>query len=395
MKKFFTTIICLFCLMIVNAESSGYVTEFSTFGDYDVAGKTFYVISGNSNISTNDLEFKYYADIIKQCIIRHKGIPTDDFDNADFCVLMDYGLTDESYVATQSIPIWGRTGIASVTTTSNTTANVYGNSYGTGTAYGYSSGNSAYGTASGSSYGSAHGSSTTTTTQNYNYNYGVTGYREQSYKVTSYRRVLNLYAYDNKVREGEPIMLWKANAVSDGYSDDLSTVIVYMANVMTPYLGRNTNGKKNFYQLENTPDVLCMKLKFYLQDNVVVNPTNYNIDNGCKSIYMRAVYLAEDRSSVFLMGIKANDGRNIKIPKLTYLIFKGERYLISSIILPFSQDYQMNMLNKVIPLYEDVRTLIRLDFPVKMQKGDTFDIVSYKDKKETRELFHFRDIVLE
>jgi hypothetical protein len=381
--------------MMVNAESTKYYTEFSTFGDYNMAGKTFYVIPGNSNISINDLEFKYYADIIKQCIIRDKGIPTDDFDNADFCVLMDYGLTDESYVATQSIPIWGRTGIASVTTTSNTTANVYGNSYGTGTAYGYSSGNSAYGTASGSSYGSAHGSSTTTTTQNYNYNYGVTGYREQSYKVTSYRRVLNLYAYDNKVREGEPIMLWKANAVSDGSSDDLATVIVYMANEMYPYIGGNTNGKRKYYERENSPDVLCMKKKFYLRDDVVVNPKNRNIDDGCESIFMRAVHLAEDKTSVFLMGTKANDRNSLKIPKLTYLIFKGERYLISSIILPFEQHFQMNMLNKYIPLYYDVNTLIRLDFPVKMQKGDTFDIVSYINKKETRELFHYRGIVLE
>ena len=385
----------LFTFVVSKAEQKRYVTEFSTFGDYDVAGKTFYVVSGDSKVSNNDLEFKYYVDIIKQCIMRYKGIPTDNYDEADFCILMDYGLTDESYVATRSIPIWGQTGIASVTTTSNTTANAYGSSYGSASAYGYSSGNSAYGSASGSSYGSAHGSSTTTTTQNYNYNYGVTGYREQSYTVTSYRRVLNLYAYDNKVREGEPIMLWKANAVSDGYSNDLSTVIVYMANVMTPYLGRSTNGKKNFYQLENTPDVICMKQKFYLRDDVVVNPTNYNIDNGCKSIFMRAVLLGKSDAEVFLMGVKADDGRNIKIPKLTYLIYNGKKIPLKAVYLPLTSGYDGDMLNKVIPLYTDVRTLIRMEFPVVMKKGDTFDIVAYKDKKETKELFHFRDIVLE
>lgn len=218
-KRIVASMIMLIGVVIsINAD---YHAEISSFGDYDMSGKTFFILSGDSRISNNDLEFQYYRDIITQCMLRNKAIPTNNYDSADVCILLDYDITDESYVATRSIPIWGPTGISSITTTQTTTGNVsgYGSSYGSASAY--SSGNSAYGYGSGSSYGNVSGSSTTRTTQNYNYNYGVTGYREKSYKIDIYRRVFNLYAYDNKIREGEPIMLWRTNVISDGYKNDL------------------------------------------------------------------------------------------------------------------------------------------------------------------------------
>ena len=382
---------------VVISINADYHAEISSFGDYDMLGKTFFILSGDSRISNNDLEFQYYRDIITQCMLRNKAIPTNNYDSADVCILLDYDITDESYVATRSIPIWGPTGISSITTTQTTTGNVsgYGSSYGSASAY--KSGNSAYGYGSGSSYGNVSGSSTTRTTQNYNYNYGVTRYREKSYKVDIYRRVFNLYAYDNKIREGEPVMLWRTNVTSDGYKNDLQDVFPFMAQLALKYMGTNSNGKQRYYTLDNNPDALAMKQKYYLKNNVVVNPINYNADGNIDQIWIRSVQLDNNSCSIALLGRKVKNKTSLKFRGNTYIIYNGQRYSLESVYVPF-QTYttrDMNYVNKYIYFQEDVPMMMILRFPIKMHKGDSFDLVAYSNKKETKEIVSFKNIIIE
>lgn len=103
MKKFYLIIILLANLSLTSFAQNGYYkSEISSFGNYDMSGKTFYILSGNANISNNDLEFIQYRDIIAQCIIRKHAILTNNQDMADVCVLMDYGITDKSNTDTYS-----------------------------------------------------------------------------------------------------------------------------------------------------------------------------------------------------------------------------------------------------------------------------------------------------
>lgn len=385
--------LCTFCVLFISitcfSQRIHYVTEFSSFGDYDMSGKTFYVESGNPEVSNKDPEFKYYAGVITQILLLNKAIPTDKFVDAEVCILLDYGISDESYIATRSIPIWGQTGISSITTTSNTRSRTYGTVNGSATTYGSSSGATTYGTASGSTYGSG----TTTTTQNYNYNYGVTGFHDQSYKVEEFRRVLNLYAYDNKQRQGEPVVLWKLNATSDGSSRDLSSVFLYMAYAVQNYCGRSTNELKRYRVDEKDGTVLCMKQKLFLKDNVVVSPTNYSNEHGCASLVFRAAELKKNSTTLYLIGQKRENTNIIKTPSQTYIIYKGEKYPVSSIYAP--TEWDEDLIGKKVFYVENCWILLKYQFPVEMQKGDSFDFVSYENKKETKELFHYRNLVLE
>ena len=101
MKKFLSLLFLL--LVAISAFAEEDPTQFSTsvisFGNYNLTGKTFYVVSGNPDIKDNDIEFQYYADIIKQILIRNKATPTNDYINADMVVLLDYSIADASYQA--------------------------------------------------------------------------------------------------------------------------------------------------------------------------------------------------------------------------------------------------------------------------------------------------------
>ena len=354
-----------------------FITSFNAFGNYNLKGKTFCVESGDPQIDSNDLEFQYYRDIITQMLIRKKAIPTKDYNNADMCVLLDYHLTDESYQAIESRPVWGETGVRSITTTSSTTGKA------TGRANTYLYGNSI------NTNANAYGKSTTKTTQEYTYNHGIVGYSQETVNVSNYNRVINLYAYDNQQREGNPIMLWKVNAESSGGSNDLSMVFPHMVEAFIYFVGKKSNGKETYSVTGNDPDVLAMKGGVYLQSNVIVNPTNFD-HCSIESVLLRCVLLDANSTILSFMSRKI-DIKALKFIENTYIIFKGQRYPVSCVATTKDQN---QMMGKKIPLSEDTKQIV-LSFPVRMSKGDTFDFVAYKDTKETKELFSLKNIILE
>ena len=350
-------------------------TSVISFGNYNLTGKTFYVVSGNPDIEDNDLEFQYYADIIKQILIRNRATPTNDYINADMVVLLDFSIADASYQAQISLPVWGKTGISSITTTSNT--------------YGSGSGNmSAYGSDNyASAYGSASGSSTTNTTQNINYNHGITGYRSGTFNITRYVRALNLYTYDNKLREGEPVMLWKVNATSKGRSSDLSYIFPFMAEVVSSYVGRKSSGGDPCDVYENDPTVQALANGEFLKDNVIIDPMNFNKCSK-KGVILRFVELGNQKTTVALQYQKDKEWY-FKLPKYTCIVYIGEKFHVTS-----ATNVKGDILDKRLKCHNYVEQIM-LSFPVALKKGDTFDLVAYKNKDLTKVAFSIDNITLE
>ena len=348
--------------MAVAANARGadiYEAEIQSFGNYDMEGKTFYVISANPNISNKDLEFLDYKDYITQCLILKKAILCENSDSADVCVLFDYGVVDKSYVANVPIPIWGITGSTSVTTTSS-----YVGRYG-------------------SFLSSTTVSSVTT---------GVTGILNQKENIQDYRRVINLYAYDNKDRTSDPVMLWKTNVSSSGISRDLQEVIPYIAYLALPYIGFQANRIVRRTINTDKVDVYFIKKKYYIADNI------YSVqaikEASGLPIHVRYVVLDKESCKVDLEASCVQGLFSVpKITNRTYLVHNNKKYPIQAVLKPAkSVD---NLLNETITFDYTDKNFLQLEFPVTLQKGDTFDIVSYKNKKETKVYLHFKDIVLQ
>lgn len=247
--------------------------HYTGIGEYQMRGKTYYIESGSNEISSNDIEFRTYAEYLSQILQMIGAIPATDQLTADVCILLNYGIEDASYTETVSVPIWGPTGISSITTNTLSSGNVYGNASGYGSTYssgGYTSG---YGNVRGSARGSSNTMSTTSVT----YNRGITGYHDVNRQVVQYVRYLDYYAYDNQQREGDPVMLWKMNGSSRGSSSSLSSVIPNMIRQSHYFIGRNLERTYTTYLDDDI--VYMMKKKLMSSKNYMWNITYNNIDD--------------------------------------------------------------------------------------------------------------------
>lgn len=324
MKKFYLIIILLANLSITLFAQNGYYeSEISSFGNYDMSGKTFYILSGNANISNKDLEFIQYRDIIAQCMIRKHAIPTDNQDMADVCILMDYGITDKSNPDTYST--------------------VFGNSI-------------------------------------------------YSEKVSEFRRVLNLYAYDNQDRTNEPIMLWKTHISSDGSTNDLQEVLPFLMEATVNYIGKSSNVQEVVVQ-ENDIEVYLMKNGYYLNNKAKFFQPFF-AEKSNKPIYIHSILTEDNITRVNLLA-KDSPLQLLTTPKFkknTYIVYKGEKHPIIAVYLPCETGL-WNHLESNMSLQPSQTKLIQIVFPIKLDKGDTFDIVSYSNKKETKKYIEYENII--
>ncbi|MDP3453590.1 MAG: hypothetical protein Q8R90_11625 [Bacteroidales bacterium] len=344
MKKFTLTIllffsfICLFtsCLKtyyysesIVYSQRKRYDVSLNSYGNYNLQGKTFYLESGDNKVSSYDVEFKEYADYVVKALKLEGAIETNNKENADMCILVTYGISDESYRETVPIPIWGQTGISSINTTTNTT----GSSQGTITRVGNTI------------YGAAQGNSTTNTTTTVNPTYGITGYTSVDRKVTQFRRVLNIYAYDN-IQTDKTIMLWKTNIISDGHSSDLRILIPVMAFCGSDYMGNSSGETKNYYLFEDQDDFLSWK-KDMPQDPNVVSYPKFNSSNVNPNDFI-ITKINKTKDETIIDFIAFNTGYvlfKFKISPNTYIEFEKQQYKVISagnIVLGENKDVPKN-----------------------------------------------------
>jgi|GEM_PF-4189849 len=251
MKRYLLLSILLLCFITANSqrifdsgatkEKVSYNVTAEGFGDYDLKGKTFFVVPGDTTVSIKDPEFKEYAKSVSTLLQYEGAREVKDFASADMCVLIVYAVTDHTYVESIPVPISGVvSSISSTYTNSLSNTNTFGSIY--GSLFGYSSG---LGTSvSGNLFGSTNSlnststSSTTVTTPIY----GTVGFTSASQTVSNYLRILNIYAYDNASVD-DPDMVWKIRISSAGASGSLRKVIPYMCFAVT---NEGLGGKVSF-----------------------------------------------------------------------------------------------------------------------------------------------------
>ena len=322
---------------VANAFSRDiYESEVQSFGNYNMVGKTFYVISADPKVSNKDLEFQDYKDYITQCLILKGAILCENLDSADVCVLFDYGVVDKSYVANVAIPIWG------ITITSR-----YINTI-------------------------------------------VTGVLNSKEDIQDYRRVINLYAYDNKDRTSDPVMLWKTNIARSGISRDLQEVLPYIAHAAIPYMGKQTNGIKTQTISSCKIEVSLIREKYYLEKGLSLVST-VKETNGLP-LEVHSISQDEWSTSINIIAKKMIGAFSFPtFKRQTYLVCNGQKYPIIGLYNPCDGE---NLLGQGFELNHGDNWLL-MKFHTLLQKGDTFDIISYKNTKETKVYVHFKDIVVQ
>lgn len=284
----------------VNAKRSRLQTSINSFGNYNLQGKTFYIESGNDKISSNDLEFLEYADYVAKSLKSNGANKINDKKNADMCILVTYEISDKSYTETVPLPIWGRTGISSISTTSRTL---------------------------GTAYGTAQSNYLTSTTTNVIPSYGITGYSSVDKKVTMFRRVLNIYAYDNK-QPNEAIMLWKTNILSDGSSSDLRNVLPAMAFCGIEYLGKSNRETKNLSIFEDQENFLSWKEGSLPDPNVVSYPKFYSSNANPNKIVISKI--SRTTNETIIEFVAYNSDTWFTISPSTYIEFDMQKFKVIS-----------------------------------------------------------------
>lgn len=240
---------------VVNSHRVRILCTVNSFGNYDMTGKTFFILSGDTSVSSSDPEFLEYASYVTRCLTRAGAHVVDSALAADICILINYGISDASYTETVPIPIWGQTGISSITTRSVTSS--------AGGVAAVASGNTVT--------GSLYGNSTTTSVSSVTPSYGVTGYNNVSRRVERYRRFLNVYSYD--IRSSKtPKMLWKTNTMSDGSSNDLRRVVPIMAYGSRKYFGQSSDRPVEVSTYEDNEQYVNWKHGRAKNDNDIYYP---------------------------------------------------------------------------------------------------------------------------
>jgi hypothetical protein len=259
--------------------SNGYGTKITTsvssFGNYSVLGKTFYIESGDKNVSSSDVEFREYANYVATSLKCQGATETYDKKNADMCVLVNYGISDESYTETVPIPVWGQTGIASTRV---------------------------------------------------NPTYGVTDYINVDRRVSMYCRVLNIYAYDNK-RTSDATMLWKINLASCGNSSDMRNVLPYMAYAAWGNMGKSTGGNEEYTTFLDDYYFRCWKQGVLFNSNLIGFPqcTSTNADRT-----MQIAIVEKLSTETIVVFRKSGCPGWYSIAPTTYIEYNGQKYMVKS-----------------------------------------------------------------
>lgn len=163
-----------------------------------------YFLREPKSLNLNPLEYQEFSQSLQAALSKSGFIKVIDEKNANFNLIFGYAVGEtRNDLHSYSVPVWGKTGISSSTTTGS--INTYSNF---------------------SNY-----NATTT----YNPSYGITGYVPQVETVTTHNRVLIVIATDshNKV-------LWQATVQSRGYSEDMRLLFPVLIKALKPYVWKNT-----------------------------------------------------------------------------------------------------------------------------------------------------------
>lgn len=216
---------------------------------------------------------------------------------------------------------------------------------------------------------------------------GSTGDNHYSAKGPRFYRYIDLEAIDNTRGEADSKVLWTLHAENIGATRELKPVFPYMCEVLRSYIGKTTDYRKVNYVVEGDGDVALLRNELLLRSDVVVNPFN----NQQSGMTIRCVQLAASRSCIMLLAAGRKGFKKLKITPNTYIIYKGASYRLEE----FKTDSGDGVMGQTLTLKPECTRWVRLDFPVRMERGDSFHLISYKDKDLSQVNFQFIDVTLQ
>lgn len=314
MKRFLSTLILLCLATSLMAALKVHVTT-NAFGTCDFTGKHFYIIPGSPSIDPKDAEFKDYANHVASMMRSSGAIEVSDPTMAELCVLIDYCVTDHSYI--EKIPIPIRKAVGSVTTAHvSTDENQRTDSY-----------DGRVDTKSVQSkthQGNVYTTGDYTATVAHKTIYETVGYKTEERMVDEYRRILNIYVYDNVDNDGDPDMLWKCNMMSDGSRNNLNSIVPVMTylNIFSP--GKRLVEKKSWVNIDYGWGGYEAYTKVMRNYANAYFPMKRLDDNTW-------AYYVTKKGDALTVYITQRGPSKRKVTNDTYLVANGETYPISSV----------------------------------------------------------------
>ena len=337
MKRFLLSLLLL-CLAPSLFANKITVTT-NAFGTYDFAGKHFYIIPGSPEISPKDAEFKDYANHVASMFRTVGAIQVSDPEMAEVCVLIDYLITTDSYIERIPVPIRKVVGNVVSTHVSTDKAEIsekgprYGNTY---------------------TYGDY------TTTVAHKQIYETVGYKTEERQVNGYRRILNVYAYDNVDNDGDPDMLWKCNMMSFGSRSNLNSIIPTMT-----YINLFSPGKRITNHESWVNDEYGWGL-YEAYSNVMKDYSHAHFP-GIVVEDKVTVYFAKKKGNAITVTVRqAGPGKRI-VTKDTYMVINGETYPVESV--------NHIKMDRTVRVSKDDNVYFTMTFLGVPDDVETFDIV--------------------
>ena len=346
--------------------AQNYYVEVDSYGNYDVSGKSFCVLSGDEKVADNDLQFREFAEYIEQAMIMKGARVSKTLENAELVLLLRYGLSDESYTTTRSIPTRGQTG-ATIKTNSST----YGNAYGNVSVTGNNSTTNAY--------GNAYGNSTTNTTTTITPTYGITGYMSVESRVEQYRRNFELLALESSKPEQ---LIFKLLVTSEGYNDDLRAVYPILVYTSIKYIGESTGVKKEFKIKDTDPTLNLFAEKKFIHPKVTYKPKYIN--RSLKHPSVKIMY-AQSNNEELILCLYNTENTSWHVPaKNTFLITENGAHQLSKVDGGHYMGGALSAKTQYVILHFDG------DF----EGVKKFNLVEYTDKKQTKKGYEFVGVTL-
>ncbi len=325
----------------VHAKRTRYNIAVSSFGNLNLQGKTFIITPGDSAIHKNDVEFQEYANYVAQALETDGAFEIDESEPADLLIFITYGMTDESYSETVPIPIWGQTGISSISTTSKSSVATYNTASRIGNTVN----------------GSGQGNATSNSTVKVNPTYGVTGYASVERKVNLFRRFLNIYAFDN-MPNNEISMLWKTNLISDGTSSDFRAVLPAMAFCSIGFNGKSSGEIKQFKVFEDQQNFLDWKDRRQPDPNVVSYPKFHHSNVGPSSIVIKKILALNNETIVdfiaFTPSFRIVSNISLQVGDTLYQVRRSEGIMLNeSVVIPENGKLEFRLFFPAVPTNTD------------------------------------------
>jgi hypothetical protein len=212
MKTIRFSVLCsLFLVVLISGCARVYHVQVDSISDrMAVPNKVYQILSGNSNTSAGDLQFKEFASYLVKILSAQGYILADSTHPAEIEIYLSYGVGEpETHTYSYAQPVWGQTSTEIYSQTNQISPN-------------------------------SQITSTYIEPQ-----YGVTGYTTQTGEYTVYKKYAILDAYDIKdVKPGTKLNeVWKTAITLTGKSKNIRKMIPVMFAGAARLIGTNTGGE--------------------------------------------------------------------------------------------------------------------------------------------------------